>query len=171
LNNYALNDGDVEKISILFDKMKVNKKEKADTLQMLEISYLINVVNLKSTSQNTKDIAMNKLKAIEPYDISTGNIISVFSFFVAHNEYESALSWLDDIVLTESIPEEYLFSYISISTLYSERVNSGTFTSIMAKAKALNPDHFCKMFAPKNFSFQIFENQGVKSLICETCRK
>jgi uncharacterized protein YkwD len=171
LNDYSLNDADVEKISILFDKMKVNKKEKADTLQMLEISYLMHVVNMKQTSQNVKDIAMNKLKAIEPYDVSTVNVLSLYSFFVNHNEYESALSWLDDIILTESIPEDYLFSYISISTLYSERVNSGTFTSIMTKAKTQNADRFCKMFAPKNFSFQIFENQGVKALICESCRK
>jgi uncharacterized protein YkwD len=171
MNDFPLNDGDADKMSLLFDKMKVNKKEKLDTLQLLEISFLMNIVKAAQTSQNTKDIAMNKLKAIEPYEISFTNVLALYSFFVNHNEYQSALSWLDDVVLSELIPEDYLFSYISISTLYSERVNSGSFSLILNKAKTLNAERFCNLFKPKNFSFQIFENQSIKSIICESCRK
>jgi len=171
MNDFQLNDDDADKMSLLFDKMKVNKKEKLDTLQLLEISFLMNIVKAAQTSQNTKDIAMNKLKAIEPYDVSLTNVLALYSFFVNHNEYQSALTWLDDVILSESIPEDYLFSYISISTLYSERVNSGSFSLILNKAKTLNTERFCNLFKPKNFSFQLFENQSVKSIICESCNK
>ena len=171
LNNFQINDDDAQKMSLLFDKMKVNKKDKLDTIQLLEMSFLMNIIKSAQTSQNAKDIAMAKLKAVEPYDISIANILSLYGFFVSLSEKELALEWLDDVVMTDDIPEDYVFSYISLSTLYSQRVNSGSFSQVMNKAKTLNAERFCTLFKSNNFSFQIFENQTVKSLICNSCSK
>jgi len=168
---FDFNDVDFDKINTLFDKVLTTDKINRDTIELLEIKFLTSIISNSNVSPLAKETAMNKLKLIDPINISLNNNLALFSFFANHNEYSSALLWLDDFILGNSIPENYLFSYISIATLFSDRVNSGTFTPVLEKAKTLNAERFCMLFNSKKFSFQLFENQSVKSMVCESCKK
>ena len=168
---FDFNDADFDKINTLFDKVLTTDKINRDTIELLEIKFLTSIISNSNVSPLAKETAMNKLKLIDPINISLNNNLALFNFFANHNEYSSALLWLDDFILGNSIPENYLFSYISIATLFSDRVNSGTFTPVLEKAKTLNAERFCMLFNSKNFSFQLFENQSVKSMVCESCKK
>lgn len=167
---FEFNDADVDKIISLFDKVLASDKINRDTVELLQISFLSYVISLSNISSVLKELAMNKLKLIEPIKTSVDNNLALFSFFASHNEFATALVWLDEIVLDNSIPEDYLFSYISVATLFSDRVNSGTFAPIVTKAKTINVERFCSLFNTKKFSFQLFENQTLKSIVCESCK-
>ena len=171
VNDYSFDDADYNRINQIFDKVKIAKKDKIDTLQLIEMSFLMKIASSAQTTQLIKDVAMVKLKAIDPFDLPMEKLLSLYGFFAKNGEYETALSWLDGIILSDAIPQDFLFSYITLSTLYPQRVNSGTFALLISKAKSINTDRFCSLFKPKNFSFQLFENQNVKALVCNSCSK
>lgn len=171
LSNSIKTDADWQKTKMWIDKLKTNTLFSNDTITLIEIANNVAACISSQTSSAVKDEALSALKSINPWQISLINNQALYFFFVSNNEYKIALKWLDDFVLNENIDEDYLFSYLTLSAMYSDRMNSGLFAKVITKAKKLNFERFCDLFDNNGLSFQLLENNAVKAEVCESCKK
>lgn len=153
-------------LDILYNKEKIN----TDTLKLLDIAIQGKIITSNTFEQDLKDQSYERLKQIELPKLSKENNLALANIYIERKDYLKAIELLDNIVFENDAPEDLLFAYISLCTLYKERINSGTFAKALKKAAEVNKSRYCLLFKVGKFSFQLFENAKVKDLYCKTCK-
>ena len=169
-NKYELVDVDYDKMTLLLDKLKQQETFKTDTnVALLELLLMKKFIDVPAISASIKDAAMNRIKATEPMK----NIklqLAMYQFFCNKGEYETALNWVDFPDIYEFFPHEVLFSCLSVTTLFPDKLNSKNYLILMEKASKADNVLFCSLFKKNALSIQILENQNIKRVYCESCK-
>ena len=85
-------------------------------------------------------------------------------------DYKYAVKILEPFIYKDKTDEELLFTYISLCSLFPEKLYSDVFATAMQKASVENPERFCKLFDGSKLSVQTFENLKVKEIYCSDCK-
>lgn len=152
-------------IDMLYGKPTINQ----DTLKLLDIAIQLKVIGNSEFDETTRKQSYDRLTAIEMPKLSEQNQRAMIGVYMQQKDYLRAITLLDALVLDKNVSEDLLFSYISLCSLYKERVLSGTFAKAIEKAEEMNNERLCMMFEEGKLSRQMFENFKVKDLYCEKC--
>lgn len=151
------------------EKLRVMQGMNADTLRLLEFDLMLRAAQTPALAAVIKADAITKLQNTQPFAMSVNNVCAVAQFFINQGDYRTALKWLDPIALSNDCPEDMLFSYVTLSSLYNERLSTSAFPNALKKAAERNKQRYCQLFAGQSFSFQLFENIIVKEAACKQC--
>jgi len=152
-----------------FNKLQSFNTFSADSLILIE-GFIHMTIQNSNSAEDIKLESIDKLKDLEISTLSKNNLLSLARLYMKVDDKLKALEILDEIILNDDISEDLLFSYITISSLYYERYNSGFFNKVLKKAIVRNQERTCDLFSGDKLSFQVFENPKVKELICNTCK-
>lgn len=139
-----------------------------DSIKRLEI-YTHYLIQRSQLSEETKHESLQVLNEIDLPKLTFNNYLSLIDIYLSINDKNKALEIFDEIILDNRITKELLFSYLTLSTLYYERSNSGLFNKAGKIAFEKYPNEICKFFNEKKVSFQLYENPKIKELICTKC--
>lgn len=162
-------DAEYQQAKTKFEKVKSSGKISGDSIFSLEMAIYFQALGSKLISGPTRAEIINKINDVEPTQLSINNTLAFFTFYINTNNYKRALLWLDQVIMSPEIPEDLIFTYLSLSALYSSRMNGGTFPKVVELAHTKNSERFCQLFSPSGLSLQVMENQYVKEIVCKTC--
>ncbi len=115
-----------------------------------------------------KDNTYAKIKAIRnPKMSSWKNAYKLAAIFVGNGDYVYAVGLMEPFLRDETISNDFLFSFISLSAVREELYMSGNFTYAVEKAVHKDGARLCGMF--DKLPVVIFDNQDVKKIIFKEC--
>ncbi|HOY38966.1 MAG: hypothetical protein KBB11_02125 [Bacteroidales bacterium] len=153
--------------SIFPNKMTVD-------LLNIELQYQIMEVYKDSLGfDNPVVIAgLNKIKQIVGATaINWENALKMAGIFINHYDYEYAYQLLWPWVDKDPVNTSLLYSYVSLASKVEYRCYSNRFLMAMEKLKQHDPKGFCKLFRGDKFSVQVYANEKLKELYCNSCKQ
>jgi uncharacterized protein YkwD len=90
------------------------------------------------------------------------NALKLSYDLIRFHDFRFAVNVLDPFISQPKVDEQLLFAYICACSWLPDKVKSQNFVIAMQKAKAANPDRYCKLFGEPYLSFQVLDNPYVK---------
>jgi len=145
------------------------------TVDALNLEYQFKVINVLDTLEETHPKiteSLDKIKNIVNLKESNWqNSLKLAYLFIDQKDFDFAAKLLEPFVYNDKVFEELLFTYISLCSYSSARLNSNRFATAMKKAQKLNPKRYCSLFDGNKFPLQVFENTQIKETYCKSCKK
>lgn len=145
-----------------------------DKVNDLNMEFQFQVLDyIKNATPSTelatlKESTYAKIKAIRnPKMSSWKNAYKLAAIFVQNGDYVYAVELMEPFVREESISNDFLFSFISLSAVREELYMSGLFTYAVEKAAQKDAARLCGLF--DKLPIVIFDNQDVKKIIFKEC--
>lgn len=153
------------------DRLKMSQSFPKDTVTLLELELLLYVIDGEQFDAAQKAEAVTKLTSIDIPELPIENVYSLAMTYIKIKEYKEALNILEPYVLKDDFNIDMLFSYITISTLFKDRLNSSILVRAFQKANARDNKRYCGLWENNRLSFQVFENQSLKTDYCSYCEQ
>jgi hypothetical protein len=152
-------------------KTKINKK----SIDGLNIEWQFKIIESLDTTDGAEaqiEACINKIKSFYNFkDASWQNALKLAYVFTRGKDYKFSSNVLEPFLKVENVSEDLLFSYISIASHLPEKFYSRVFSDALHKAKAKNPERYCKLFGDPYMSFQVLDNPNAKKDYIEAgCR-
>jgi hypothetical protein len=146
------------------------KKETVDGLNIKLQFKLIDEVDSLTRIKSIKIAAIEKIKQIvDIKEESLENSLKLAELFIENKDYLLAIKTLEPWISQNTTNERVLFTYVSLCSLFENKMHTSIFNLAMKQAHESNPERFCEMFKKGGFSFRVFENSEVKSEFCSYC--
>ena len=157
------------------DKLYGYSQLPQDKVNDLNLEFQFQIINyLKTAPSTTENVTLlentyNKIKEIRnPVMSSWKNAYKLAAIFMRNNDFVYAVSLMEPFLRDESISNDFLFSFISISAVREELYMSGNFTLAVQMAQERDAARLCGLF--DKLPVVIFDNQEVKKIIFKNCK-
>ena len=159
----------IKNIKTLFNT-KVDKK----MVNQIYLNYYILVTDLYKQNQKYKyrDDAVGLVKKYyKTIEATQKDYLTLANYFIANGRNDYALEVLQPIIQGGEYSEDILFTYLSLTISDYNNYEKNSTVSLMKKAKELNKYRFCKLYGVEKLKFQLFKNEDIKDMYCETCKQ
>jgi len=166
------NPDDATKLQNKIDQLYNTKLDKKIVDQLnLDFQFkLIKYLDTLATPGPTVVKAFEKIKNIVNLDLNDWkNTLELAQLFIKYKDYSFALKIMEPVADRPDLNEEFVFTYISLCSLYQNKLMSNKFAKAMEMASQLNTSRYCALFKGDKFSFQVFDNPYVKDFYCKKC--
>ena len=146
-------------------------KELVDNLNLDFQFMLMSTIDTPDNSNEEVLACLAKIKEIvNVEDVNWQSSLKLAYIFIDHGDYDYSAKLLEPFIYEDKVYDELLFTYISLCSYSTYRMLSNRFVTAMQKAKAADPERFCKLFKGDKFSIQVLENTIVKEIYCKSCK-
>ena len=165
---------EINKLQNKIDQLYNTKIEKK-IVDQLNLDFQFKMIKYLDTTAKpspTVQKAFEKIKTIVNLDENDWkNSLELAQLFIKYKDFNFAIKLLDPLVDNPEVSEEFLFTYVSLCSLYQPKLMSNKFSRALERASKMNPRRYCELFKGDKFSFQVFDNPYVKDYYCKTCVK
>lgn len=137
-----------------------------ETVDALNIQFQFKILQTAETFKDGKRVkqeAINRMKeAIDIRDESPENMLKLAGVFMEQHDYMFTLELLDAFI-DASYSEELVFTWLSLCSVYPDRMLTRKFAEIIERAYQINDTRLMNLFDGKHFSYRVFENPNVKA--------
>ena len=168
--------GDEKQMKELQDKINkmYTRSIPQSTIDALNLEYQFKIIKTLDTTETTHPKVIESLAMIKNIvkleEASWQNALKLALMFMKQNDNAFALKLLEPFVEKPNFSEDFIFTYISLCTIYPTKMFSHKFEIAMQKAEELNHEKYCDLIKSNKISLQIFENLKVKEYYCKTCK-
>lgn len=145
------------------------------TVDALNLEYQFKIIETLDTLDTPHPMLVESLERVKEIvnlkEANWQNSLKLAYLFMRQNDFEFAAKLLEPFIDSSVVFEELVFTYISVCTYTPKRLYTNKFARAMERAHELNPERYCKLFDGKHLSYQVLENEKVKSYYCKTCKK
>lgn len=102
------------------------------------------------------------------------DFVSLAQYFSSFARYDWAIKLLESKVKNLEVSEDLLFYYISLTIFDNKHTKSSNYRTIMLNAININKERFCHLFdtyGTGGVTFQLLENDYLKTTYCENCNR
>jgi uncharacterized protein YkwD len=159
----------IKNIKTLFNT-KVDKK----MVNQIYLNYYILATELYKNSQKYKyrDDAVGLVKKYyKTIEATQKDFLILSNYFTSNGRNDYALEVLQPIIQSGEYSEDILFAYLSLTIADFNSYEKNSTVSLMKKAQEINKDRFCQLFGVEKLKFQLFKNEDIKDMYCETCKQ
>ncbi len=155
---------DIKKLSSYgINKEKINQM--LLNFHLIATEYYYEKRKFDERDRSLKEIKKTLLKS----NLNTEQSFELASYFMFQMKIDWAVEILHPLIKEEKYTEDLLFSFLTIAIYAEDQVSQEEFLMLMAKAKSLNLDRFCKLIGFPNMSFQLLKNKNLKKEYCQSC--
>lgn len=168
------NKDDVPRLQNRIDQLYNTKIDKKIVDQLnLDFQFkLIKYLDTLATPSPVVQKAFDKIKALVNLEQDDWkNTLELAKLFIKYKDFTFALKVLEPLADHPDLNEDFIFTYISLCSLYQNKLMSNKFAQAMERASKMNPTRYCSLFKGDKFSFQVFDNPYVKDYYCKTCER
>jgi hypothetical protein len=167
--NHEINDNMQVKIDSLY-----SSTFSKETVDLLNLEYQFMKLRVTDTLPNSeilvKDI-LGKIKAIVNVDVTNSqNALKLCKIYIKHYDYDYAIKLIEPFIYSQNIPEDLIFTFITLCSYIPYRIWSNKFLHATDVAYKMNPAKYCDLFKGNKMSFQVFDNTEVKNKYCKYCK-
>lgn len=158
----------IKNIKAIFNT-KVDKK----MVNQIYLNYYILVTDLYKQNQKYKfrdDAVALVKKYYKTVEATQKDYLILANYFIIHGREDYAIEVLQTIIQNGDYSEDILFSYLSLTLTDINSYEKNSTISLMKKAQELNKERFCKLYGVEKLKFQLFKNEEIKNMYCETCK-
>jgi hypothetical protein len=146
------------------------QKETVDGLNIKLQFKMIDEVDSLSHSKSLKNASIEKIKQIVNIkEESLENSLKLAELFIENKDYQLAIKALEPWITETTDNERVLFTYVSLCSLFEQRMHTSVFNLAMSRAQKTNPNRYCAMFNGDGFSLRVLENDKIKTDYCKFC--
>jgi uncharacterized protein YkwD/outer membrane protein OmpA-like peptidoglycan-associated protein len=165
----------IEEMQKKIDKLYTSKIPKK-YVDALNIEFQFHVMDACDTVESMQPVIANCITRIKSFynikEASWQNALKLSYDLIRFHDFRFAVNVLDPFINQPKVDEQLLFAYISACAQLQDKVRSQNFVIAMQKAKAANPDRYCKLFGDPYLSFQVLDNPNVKKdYVNSSCSK
>jgi uncharacterized protein YkwD len=155
----------IDAMQARIDKLYASKIPKK-YVDALNIEFQFNVMDACDTIEDMQPTIAACIARIKGFynikEASWQNALKLSYDLIRFHDFKFAVSVLDPFINQPKVDEQLLFAYISACGQLQDKIKSHNFEVAMQKAKAANPDRYCKLFGDPYLSFQVLDNPNVK---------
>jgi hypothetical protein len=150
--------------------MQIDKKY----VKRLLINYYLLATEyfIKSNQSKLKEQALNYVNTNYLSVITNeAELILITNYLVTYGRLDLALKILQPLVSKPSVSEGLLFYYLGLTITSDFETSKLTYASILQSAARINKERFCRTFSSEGVSFQLLNNEKLKTFYCKECEK
>jgi len=168
-------EGEIYEIQRQIDDLLTSslRKDNVDPLNLQFQIKILTSINRTFEPSNEKELVnevVGRIKEIvDIQDDDTEGAMNLANLFIQMQDYQYATIILEPFLENESIPDEILYSYLSVCSKLPNKHLTKKFERAFYLASLKDKSTFCDLVSEQKFSVQILENPVIKKMHCEKC--
>ncbi len=131
--------------------------------------------DLRKNDYDGKDSSVGYvLKSYQDLVLSDFDYLSIAQFFTYYSSIYDAINTIEDKVNDITVDEDLLFYYLNLTITKEELTSNETYRTVMLNAINMNKKRFCSLYnsaLKKGVTFQLLEDEYLRTTYCENCSK
>ncbi len=156
LKNFDVSQGLIDKMMVNFHIIKAEEDARKNDLKGKDSSVQL------------------VLKSYKKLPLSDFDYLNLAQFLIYNGTVYDAIDIIEDKVKEVTVDEDLLFYYLNLTITKKELTKTDSYRTIMLNAINMNNKRFCKLYNSalnKGVTFQLLENEYLRSMYCENCNK
>jgi uncharacterized protein YkwD len=135
--------------------------------------YLLATDHFVKTNQlKLKEQALNYINTSYASAIhNEEELMLLTNYLIYYDRSDLALKILHPHAVKHNVSENLLFYYIALTIINDFETSKINYASILHSAIKINKERFCKLFSSTGITFQLLNNDKLKTLYCQECEE